>query len=162
MKRFIIVSVLLLSALYSRAQQGMAFPFQGGKEVMMDFFKKNVVIPEELQKRKATGTAVLKFSADEKGVIQKIVVYYADDYIVALPFIEALRKSSNKWVIPDGEKLHDFLISCTINLALPANQASPTEQKQIYEAYKKRQPVWASNPIPLDMTSLLPAIITSY
>jgi hypothetical protein len=162
MKRLILVAGILLSALYSRAQQGMAFPFQGGKEVMMDFFKKNVVITDDIKKRKATGTAVLKFTADPKGTIQKIVVYYADDYLIALPFIEALKKSDHKWVIPDDEKLHDFVISFTVNLILPKGKASTAVQKQVYEAYKQRQPVFATNPVPLGVTSLLPAIITTY
>jgi hypothetical protein len=162
MKRFIIMAALLLSAAYSRAQQGMAFPFQGGKDVMMDFFKKNVTIPEEIKKTKATGTAVLKFTADQKGAIQKIVVYYADDYVIAIPFIDALKKSDRKWIIPDDEKLHDFLISFTVNLEMPAGKASAATQKQVYESYRQRKPVWASNPIPLDMTTLLPGIITIY
>jgi hypothetical protein len=161
MKRFILLAAILLSAVYSRAQQGMAFPFQGGKDVMMDYFKKNVVIPDEIKSRKATGTAVLKFTADQKGAIQKIVVYYADDYIIALPFIDALKKSDHKWVIPDDEKLHDFIISFTINYT-PAGKADAAIQKQVYEAYKQRRPVFATNPVPLGVTSLLPAIITTY
>lgn len=162
MKRLIFIAALLLTAAYSRAQQGMAFPFQGGKDVMMDFFKKNVVIPDDVKKRYATGTAVLKFTADQKGVIQKIVVYYADDYIITLPFIDALKKSNRKWVIPDDEKLHDFIISFTVNLDAPTGKASAATQKQVYDSYRQRKPVWASNPIPLDMTTLLPAIITTY
>lgn len=162
MKRIILLAAILLSAVYSQAQQqGMAFPFQGGKEVMMDFFKKNVVISEDIKNRKATGTAVLKFTADVKGGIQKIVVYYADDYTIAIPFIEALKKSDHKWVIPDDEKLHDFVISFTVNYTMPA-KASAAIQKQVYESYKQRKPVWASNPVPLGVTSLLPAIITTY
>jgi hypothetical protein len=162
MKRLIIIAVLLLSAVYSQAQRGMAFPFQGGKEVMMDFFKNNVVIPEQIKKTKATGTAVLKFTADQKGAIQKIVVYYADDYVITLPFIEALKKSDHKWIIPDDEKLHDFVISFTVNLVMPTGKASAATQKKVYESYMQRKPVWASNPVPLDMTTLLPAIITTY
>lgn len=162
MKRFIFLAAILFSAVYSRAQQGMAFPFQGGKEVMMDYFKKNVVIPEEIKKRKATGTAVLKFTADQKGAIQKIVVYYADDYLITLPFIDALKKSDRKWIIPDDEKLHDFVISFTVSLVIPEGKASADVQKQVYESYKQRRPVFATNPVPLGVTSLLPAIITTY
>jgi len=156
------MAALLLTAAYSRAQQTMAFPFQGGKDVMMDFFKKNVVIPEELKKTKATGTAVLKFTADPKGAIKKIVVYYADDYTIAVPFIDALKKSDRKWIIPDDEKLHDFVISFTVNLIMPDGKASAATQKQVYDSYRQRKPIWASNPVPLDMTTLLPAIITTY
>ncbi|CAM3899660.1 hypothetical protein MUGA111182_16110 [Mucilaginibacter galii] len=162
MKRLLFMAALLLTAAYSRAQQTMAFPFQGGKDVMMDFFKKNVVIPEELKKTKATGTAVLKFTADPKGAIKKIVVYYADDYTIAVPFIDALKKSDRKWIIPDDEKLHDFVISFTVNLIMPDGKASAATQKQVYDSYRQRKPIWASNPVPLDMTTLLPAIITTY
>lgn len=156
------MAAFLLMAAYSRAQRGMAFPFQGGKEVMMDFFKKNVTIPDEIKQRKATGTAVLKFTADQKGAIQKIVVYYADDYIITLPFIEALKKSDRKWIIPDDEKLHDFVISFTVNLDMPVGKASAAIQKQVYESYRQRKPIFAGNPVPLDMTTLLPGIITTY
>ncbi|WP_345949519.1 MULTISPECIES: hypothetical protein [unclassified Mucilaginibacter] len=162
MKRFIFVAAILLSALHSRAQQGLAFPFQGGREVMMNYFKNSVVIPDELKKAKATGTAVLKFTADQKGAIQKIVVYYADDYIITVPFIDALRKSDRKWVIPDEEKLHDFVISFTVNLNMPAGKASAALQKQVYDSYKKRKPIFATNQVPLDMATLLPAIIVTY
>lgn len=162
MKRLILITALLLSAVYSRAQQGMAFPFQGGKEVMLDFFKKNVIIPDDIKNSNATGTAVLKFTADQKGAIQKIVVYYADDYSITLPFIEALKKSNRKWIIPDEEKLHDFIISFTVNMAVPTGNASTATQKKVFDSYRQRHPIFASNPVPLDMTTLLPAIITSY
>jgi hypothetical protein len=162
MKRFIFLAAILLSAICSRAQQGMAFPFQGGKDVMMDYFKKSVIIPDEVMKRKATGTAVLKFTADEKGAIQKIVVYYADDYLITIPFIDALKKSDRKWIIPNDEKLHDFVISFTVNLTMPEGKASASLQKQVYESYKQRRPVFATNPVPLGVASLLPAIITTY
>ena len=160
MKRFIIAAAILLSAFCAQAQQQMAFPFQGGKDVMMAFFAENVVIPQSLKDKKVTGTAVLKFTADPKGAIQKIVVYYADDYSVAMPFIEALKKSDKKWIIFEGEKVHDFIISCTINLA-PA-KATAAVQKKVYDSYSQRKPIFASNPIPLDMATLLPAIITVY
>ncbi|MFD1258038.1 hypothetical protein ACFQ3S_14620 [Mucilaginibacter terrae] len=163
MKRIIFLALMLFSAVYSKAQQkGMAFPFQGGKDVMMDYFKNNVTIPDEVKKRKATGTAVLKFTADTKGAIQKIVVYYADDYLITLPFIDALKKSDRKWIIPDDEKLHDFIISFTVNLIIPAGKASAAVQKQVYDSYTKRQPVFATNPVPLGVATLLPAIITTY
>ena len=159
----ILMAALLLATVCSKAQQkGMAFPFQGGKDVMMDYFKNNVTIPDEVKKRKATGTAVLKFTADQKGVIQKIVVYYADDYLITIPFIDALKKSDRKWVIPDDEKLHDFIISFTVNLIIPTGKASAAVQKQVYDSYKQRQPIFATNPVPLGVATLLPGIITTY
>ncbi|MVN92248.1 hypothetical protein [Mucilaginibacter aquatilis] len=160
MKRLLFLATILLCAMFTQAQQQMPFPFQGGKDVMMTFFKENVVLPKALKDKKATGTAVIKFTADPKGAIQKIVVYYADDYSIAMPFIEALKKSDKKWIIFDGEKVHDFIISCTINLT-PGN-ATAAVQKQVYESYNQRKPIFASNPIPLDMATLLPAIITTY
>lgn len=160
MKRIILLAAILLSALYTHAQQQMAFPFQGGKDVMMNFFKENVVLPQALKDKKATGTAVLKFTADPNGAIQKIVVYYADDYSIAMPFIDALKKSDKKWIIYDKEKFHDFIISCTINLA--PEKATAATQKKVYDSYSKRTPIFASNPVPLDMATLLPAIITTY
>lgn len=161
MKRLVIFFSLILSVLHSRAQKTLAFPFQGGREVMMTFFKDNVVIPENLKKMKATGTAVLKFTADQKGTIKKIVVYYADDYSITVPFIDALKKSDRKWVIPDEEKVHDFVISFTVNL-LPQTRVSTAVEKQVYDAYQKRHPIFATNEVPLDMATLLPAIITTY
>jgi len=161
MKHLIIFFALTLSVFYSYAQKTLAFPFQGGREVMMTYFKDNIVIPESLKKTKATGTAVLKFTADQKGAIQKIVIYYADDYSLTIPFIEALKKSDRKWVIPDEEKVHDFVISFTVNL-IPQNKVSAAVQKQVYDAYQHRRPIFATNQVPLDMATLLPAIITTY
>jgi hypothetical protein len=162
MKRIVLVAALLLTAFIGRAQKQMAFPFQGGKEAMMNFFRDNVAIPDALKKLKATGTAVLKFTADEKGAIQKIVVYYADDYSIAIPFIDALKKADRKWVIPDEVKTYDFVISFTLNMATSKDKASAATQQQVYETYKKRQPIFASNPVPIDMATLLPAVITTY
>jgi hypothetical protein len=162
MKQLIIAAAFLLSAVGSRAQQpGLAFPFQGGRDVMMNFFKTNVTIPAEIKKSKATGTAILKFTADPKGAIQKIVVYYADDYQITLPFIDALKKSDRKWIIPDQEKLHDFIISFTVKLNA-SDKAGAAVQKQVYEAYKQRRPIFATNQVPLDMATLLPAIMVTY
>lgn len=161
MKRFLSIAVLVLCAFIGHAQRQMAFPFQGGKEVMMTFFKNNVVIPDALKKQNATGTAILKFTADDKGAIQKVVVYYADDYSIALPFIDALKRSDRKWVIPDEVKTYDFVISFTLDRSAATVKASAAA-KPTADANRVRRPIFASNPIPLDMATLLPAIITTY
>jgi hypothetical protein len=162
MRNFLITLAILLSSLYSRAQQKLAFPFQGGKDVMMQYFADNVVLSPELKKSRAAGTAVIKFTADPKGAITKIVVYYADDYFVAMPIIEALKKSDHKWVIPDGEKLHDFVISFTVGLNMPAGKNNAQLQKEMYTYYNQRKPILSVNQVPLDLATLLPAITVNY
>ena len=81
---------------------------------MNRFFKDSLIVSPEIIKEKAAGVAVFKFTADESGTIKKIIIYYADDYVLTPPIIEALKKSNHKWIIPDQEKLHDFIISFVI------------------------------------------------
>lgn len=163
MKQITLLAALVFTSLFAVAQKReMAFPFQGGKDVMTQFFKNNVTIPNEIISKRATGTAVFKFTANLNGDIQKIIVYYADDYLLTLPFIEALKKSDRKWIIPDQEKLHDFIIYFTLNINTPADNASPALQKAMYAFYQKRKPILAYNPVPLDMATLLPAVTVSY
>lgn len=163
MKRIIILAAIVFSSVYAVAQKReMAFPFQGGKDVMSQFFKNNVTVTDDIIKKRATGTAVFKFTADLQGNIQKIIVYYADDYLVTLPFIEALKKSDHKWIIPDQEKVHDFIIYFTLDINVSQVKTSATLQKQMYAYYKGRKPILALNPVPLDMATLLPAVTVSY
>lgn len=143
------------------AQQRLAFPFQGGNAVMTRFFKDSLIVSQDIIKKKATGTAVFKFTADESGNIKKIIVYYADDAILVQPIIEALKRSNRKWVIPDREKLHDFILPFSINFNAPATDVDKV-QKDFYTFYNNRKPIIAFDQVPLDMATLLPTVVVNY
>ena len=161
MKKLFIIALILIIGCRAMAQQELAFPFQGGKQIMMQYFKDNVTIPAELIKQQANGVAVFKFTADQQGNIQKIIVYYADDVSLTPPIIEALKKSARKWIIPDKEKVHDFILPFTIKFNSPAMETVALD-KSAYAYYNKRQPVMAFNQIPIDMATLLPAVVINY
>jgi hypothetical protein len=143
------------------AQEQLAFPFQGGKEMMAKFFRDSLVVSPQLIAQKATGTAVFKFTADEKGNIKKIIIYYADDISITQPIIAALQKSNRKWIIPDHEKLHDFIIPFNMGFT-PPTTVSPALQKAVYNFYTRRKPVLSYDQVPLDMVTLLPAVTINY
>jgi hypothetical protein len=143
------------------AQQQLAFPFQGGAPAMTQFFKDSVTVSPEIIKIKANGTVVFKFTADQKGTIQKLVIYYADDAILAPPLIAALKKSNHKWVVPDNEKSHDFILSFTIGFT-PPPVGSPSPQKAVYNFYAKHKPILSTNQVPLDNVTLLPTVVVNY
>jgi hypothetical protein len=147
--------------LFARAQQQLAFPFQGGKEVMSRFFKDSLQVTQQIVSQKATGTAVFKFTADEKGEIKKIIIYYADDIQLTPPIIQALKRSNHKWIIPDGEKLHDFIIPFNITFTPPAT-AGAALHKAVYNFTTRRKPVVSFDQVPLDMATLLPAVSINY
>jgi len=128
---------------------------------MTQFFKDSIAVSPEIVKSKATGTVVFKFTADQKGTIQKLVIYYADDAILAPPLIEALKKSNHKWVVPDDEKSHDFILSFVVTFNPPAAGTS-SPQKGVYNFYLKRKPILSTNQIPLDNVTLLPAVLVKY
>src|ERR1700754_2838591 len=140
MKNLLLVITIALLNLNAKAQETLAFPFQGGKEVMAKFFKDSLVVSPQLIAKKATGTAVFKFTADEKGTIKKIIIYYADDIMLTPPIIEALKKSNHKWIIPDREKFHDFIIPFTINFDIPLT-GNAAVQKAYYDFYLHHKPV---------------------
>lgn len=161
MKKILLIAVILLTGFYTKAQDQLAFPFQGGKEIMARFFKDSLVVSPQLITQKATGTVVLKFTADEKGTIKKIIIYYADDIALTQPIIAALQKSNHKWIIPDHEKLHDFIIPFRIGFVSP-DKPVPGLQKAMYNYYLHRKPVLALDQVPLDMATLLPAVAINY
>jgi hypothetical protein len=143
------------------AQQPLSFPFQGGSQVMTQFFKDSLKVSPQINKSKAVGTVVFKFTADVKGAITKLVIYYADDAILAPPIIEALKKSNHKWIIPDHEKFHDFIIPFSISFSPPLTDGVAV-QKTFYNFYTKRKPILTLNQMPLENVTLLPTVVVNY
>ncbi len=161
MRKLLIIAAVLFTALGAAAQPQLAFPFQGGKQVMMDYFKNNIVIGPDFAQKAASGTVIFKFTADQKGTIKKIIIYYADDVLLAQPLIDAIKKSDHKWIIPDNEKLHDFIIPFTVAFNTPAANVAHT-QKSLYNFYTGRKPIMSYDQVPLDMATLLPAVTVRY
>jgi hypothetical protein len=160
-KSVLIVIALLFISVCSKAQDQSPFPFKAGSEAMAKFFKDSVSLSPDLQAKRANGTVVIKFSADANGAISRIIVYYADDIILAQPIIEALRKSANQWVIPGNRMRCDFEISFTIGFNLPASP-SPELKDQLYAFYADRRHITANNEIPLGQVTLLPNVMLTY
>jgi len=160
MKKAILIITLFIS-IHCTAQEKLAFPFQGGNRVMMQFFKDSLKVSPEIIRAKATGMVIFKFSADEHGNIKNLVIYYADDAILAGPAVEALKKSDHKWIIPDNEKLHDFVLPFLIKFNATPDDNMET-QKALHYFYAKRKPIVAKDQIPLNLTTLLPEILVTY
>jgi hypothetical protein len=160
MKKNILIIIFLFVSVCCMAQQELAFPFQGGSEAMAQFFRDSLVVSPQLTQKKAAGMVVFKFTADNKGAITKLVIYYADDSILAPPAIEALKKSNHKWIIPDKEKFHDFIIPFSIGFNPATNDESV--QKAFYSFYKNRKPILSTDQVPLDNATLLPAVVINY
>jgi hypothetical protein len=160
-KNILLTAVALLLSFCAVAQQQLAFPFQGGKDVMTRFFKDSITVSPQIIAKKATGTAVFKFTADEKGTIRKIIIYYADDLLLTQPLIAALQKSNHKWIIPDHEKFHDFIATFVISFKPPVT-ATPAVQKAVYEFYRTHKPFLSYDQVPLDMATLLPTVLVNY
>jgi hypothetical protein len=161
MKKSIILITAILLSVRCMAQGQLSFPFQGGKEAMTQFFKDSLNVSEDIIQKKAVGTAVFKFTANERGIITKIVVYYADDYVLTVPIIDALKKSNHKWIIPDREKAHDFIIPFNF-VFNPLAGDNPDLQKAVYDNYRSRKPIVTNDQVPLNETTLLPVIVVSY
>ncbi|HEY4323249.1 MAG TPA: hypothetical protein VGN20_04665 [Mucilaginibacter sp.] len=159
-KIFLIISAILLT-LTSMAQEKLAFPFQGGKDVMTAFFRDSLIVSAEMVQKRASGVVVFKFSADDKGRITKMVIYYADDAVLASPVIDVLKKSNHKWVIPDHEKSHDFIMPFNFSFN-PPPAGTPGLQKAVYNFYAHRKPIFSTDQIPLDEATLLPTIMINY
>jgi hypothetical protein len=160
MKKLIVLA-LLLSSFYCKAQEDLAFPFQGGAPIMTRFFKDSLVVSPDIITKKAAGVAVIKFTADVNGNLSKLVIYYADDYLLTIPAIEALKKSNKKWIIPNKEKFHDFIIPFSVNFNNPATAVAEV-QKAAYDFYKSRRPIVSRDQIPLNAATLLPTVVVKY
>ena len=161
MKKVFLFTITILLSINCIAQEQLSFPFQGGKEIMTRFFKENLIVPKDAVKKRITGTAIFKFTADENGALSKIVIYYADDLALAPFIIEALKKSSSKWIIPNKEKFHDFILPFSIRHNTPVTGAAEV-QKSHYDFYKNSKSFVSADQIPLNEASLLPAVIVNY
>jgi hypothetical protein len=158
MKKLILMLIAVLSFSYAMAQDEMDFPFQGGSRVMSDYFTNNVAVTDLIKLKAASGVVVMKFTADEKGSIIKMVVYYADDVILTQPIIAALKATDGKWIVPIKQKFYDFLIPFSINIDAPTAKAS----KAMLAFYNSRNPIVAKDQIPLNLVSLLPTVQIKY
>lgn len=161
MKKTLLSITALLLSVYCMAQEPMAFPFQGGSQVMNKFFKDSLVVSQEIISKKATGMVIFKFTADQKGAVQKMVIYYADDVMLARPVIDALKKSSSKWIVPGNEKFHDFILPFMIGFNAPAGNTD--EAKQLfYNFFLTRKPILTQDQLPLNLVTLLPPVVINY
>lgn len=143
------------------AQKTLDYPYQGGQEAMNQFFNNNFVPSAEIKQARAAGTVTLKFTADPKGAIKKIIVYYADDLSLVQPVADLIKKTDKKWIIFDGEKMHDYIITFAISYNTPQTGAA-TANKAYTTFYARRTPIFTNNQVPLDMATLLPTVALKY
>jgi hypothetical protein len=157
------IATLLFGTLGAKAQEqdDLPFPFKGGNTAMTAFFRDSLTVSPDIIQKKATGTVVMKFTADALGKISRVIIYYADDYTLTQPVIEALKKSSHQWVIPPHEKLHDFILPFTIYFNLPVNP-SPQLTSDFYKFYTQRHQILSLNQVPINTATLLPTVVVTY
>lgn len=128
---------------------------------MLGFLKDSLVVSQDIIQRKATGVVVFKFTSDELGKITKMVVCYADDPVLVPPVIDVIKKTAHKWVLPDGEKTGDFIVTFSYNFnPLPIESAEIN--KAVYDYATTRKPIISENQFLLDDGNLLPAIMVNY
>lgn len=162
MKKTLLSLIALILSVCCMAQDDKpTFPFQGGSQIMTRFFNDSLKVSPIIKQMKASGVVVFKFSADDKGVVKNLVIYYADDAILAPPLIDAIKKSSRKWIIPFKEKQHDFVIPFLVRFNAPENVDRDTQTAMI-NFYNTRKPILARDQTPLDMATLLPTVIVNY
>ncbi len=161
MKKILLSVAVILFSVACMAQKKSTFPYKGGKDLMIAFFKDSLKVSPEIIQKQLTGTVIFKFSADAKGNVTKIVIYYADDTSLVGPVIDVLKKSNHNWAIPDDEKSHDFIIPFCYRFNLPVTNKK-LAAKALYDSYSSRTPIIAGNQIPLDMATLLPVIQINY
>lgn len=161
MKKIILFVTALILSLHCMAQEELSFPFQGGKDVMTRFFRDSLTVSPDIIQKRAAGSVIFKFTADVQGRISKIIIYYADDAVLAAPVIDALKRSNHKWIIPDHEKFHDFIIPFSFSFNIPAAE-TPTLQARVYDYIRNRKPITTENQVPLDRATLLPTVMVKY
>lgn len=159
-KHLIVLFAIFVSAQAMAQTSKFTFPFQGGSQAMGRYFQENTEIPTTVKDGRAIGTVILKFTADENGSVSKIVLYHADDASLLQPLIDVLKKSEHKWIIPDHEKEHDFMIPFSISFN-PTGDAGDSAKK-LYKSYQSRSPMSTNDQMPLAEITLLPAVEISY
>lgn len=128
---------------------------------MAKFFKDSTTVSPEIIQKKATGTVIFKFTADEKGNVSKLVIYYADDAILIQPVVDALKKSSLKWIIPAHQKVNDFILPVSFSFNKP--QVEDEElQKEVFDFTLNHKPLFATDQVPLNKATLLPSVSVTY
>ena len=161
MKKILIAIIAIFLSVHVMAQGTLSFPFQGGKTVMNQFFRDSLMVSHDIVRQKATGVVVFKFTADEQGRISKIIIYYADDHVLVSPVIDALKKSNHKWIIPDHEKFHDFILPFSFNFN-PTAVVTANIRKAVYNYHLSRKPIATNDQVPLDLATLLPMVMVNY
>jgi hypothetical protein len=160
-KSTFIAMLMLAFSVGCKAQDKPTFPFQGGIDIMNRFFKDSLTVSPDIIQKKAMGTVIFKFTADDSGVIKNIIICYADDLLLTPPLIDALRKSSHQWIIPNNEKLHDFIITFSVSLNPPAT-GNTSVAVAYYRFFKQRKPIILTDQIPVGSATLLPTVEVNY
>jgi len=161
MKKTLLFITLLSISLCGMAQKKSSFPFKGGVEHMMAFFKDSLIVSQEIIQRKATGTVTFKFSADALGRVSKIVLYYADDVVLVQPAAEALKRSGGKWDIPVGMPSNDYLITFSFSFIPPA-AGGVDLVNAVYDYNVNHKPITFPNQFQMENGILLPTITVNY
>ena len=166
MKKALVLFIAILVSGCAMAQMvpvdtDLPQPYKGGVEAMKQFFKDSTQVTPAIQKAKASGMVIFKFTADTKGVISKIVVYYADDLILTEPVIEVLKRTNGRWIVPADHKFYDFILPFSINFK-PESAPRPSELKAILDFNQVRKPIIAHDQVPLNAATLLPTIVINY
>ena len=162
MKKILLSLLTCLLAVATFAQQKIAFPFQGGKDAMTEFFRDSTQVSPDVIKKKATGVVVFKFSADNQGQIKKLVIYYADDATLVTPAAEAIRKSAKKWIVSDKQKERDFLLPVYFKYNMPDGGENAKLVRAAFLNVRDKAPIFPNTQIPLDYVTLLPSVTVSY
>ncbi|PTQ95562.1 hypothetical protein C8P68_10567 [Mucilaginibacter yixingensis] len=158
MKKLFLMLMAVMAFGRVMAQAEMDFPFQGGKDVMTDFFAKNILVSDQIRSHANTGLVVMKFTSDVQGSIIKMVVYYADDANLTIPVVAALKATNGKWIIPARQKTYDFIIPFSFSMNKPDAKSS----KAILQYLGHRTPITADDQIPLNTVTLLPTVKVVY
>ncbi len=166
MKKILILLAAIILSSGAMAQmipiaKDLPAPFKGGNDAMKAFFRDSLQVTSTIQNAKASGMVIFKFTADAKGTVSKMVVYYADDLMLAEPVVDALKRTSGKWVIPVDHKVYDFIIPFSINYK-PTTAPKAAALKAILDFAQSKKPIVAADQVPLNAATLLPTVIINY